>query len=438
VPLSWPCSTSSVRDDKIYVTTSCVCQSLSERLCHLLLLLRYCCMRSAVALALSRTGVGPWSVGPEVMWVFYNGGENGLAARGFVCDGCASSPSRPIPDNDNNARQQASCSAAEACGEMVELGQYGVAARQRGAARQKVIDLRGVVAHLLLRRLQGSALPCTAVSGVLPVLLPAVVIRGEALALAAGLAAVIGRCRALRGASLVVAGRVRLVVGRLIEVGQDAGAAWQLSDARLQELDLRDRIAHPLLRRLQGCALPCTAVGGVLQVLRPAVVIRRDALALAAVLAAVLGRRRALRGASIVAAGRARPAGRLARDPRDARHGRGAGCGRRGGAMAGRTLTRRYAEVTHPRIDRASRKVRGIVHGIILHVAGACISRCCDRLAHAALLPGEDVAALGVRGWQPGREQLIQQSAGGIRRPTEHWYHTAGLGEEIAVGQRAR
>ena len=40
---------------------------------------------------------------------------------------------------------------------MVELGQYGVAARQRGAARQKEIDLRGVLAHLLLRRLQGSA-----------------------------------------------------------------------------------------------------------------------------------------------------------------------------------------------------------------------------------------------------------------------------------------
>ena len=72
MPSSWPCSTSSVRDDKIYVTTSCVCQSLSERLCHLLLLLRYCCMRSAVALALSRTSVGPWSMGPEVMWVSYN------------------------------------------------------------------------------------------------------------------------------------------------------------------------------------------------------------------------------------------------------------------------------------------------------------------------------------------------------------------------------
>ena len=84
------------------------------------------------------------------------------------------------------------------------------------------------------------------------------------------LAAVLGRRRALRGASLVAAGRVRLVVGRLIEVGQDAGAAWQLGDARLPELDLRDRIAHLLLRRLQGSALPCTAVGGVLPVLRPA------------------------------------------------------------------------------------------------------------------------------------------------------------------------
>ena len=32
----------------------------------------YCYMRSAVAFVLSRTGVGPWSVGPEVMWVPYN------------------------------------------------------------------------------------------------------------------------------------------------------------------------------------------------------------------------------------------------------------------------------------------------------------------------------------------------------------------------------
>ena len=62
MPSSWPCSTSSVRDDKINVKLP-VCAGLS---------LSSATACAAVALALPRTSVGPWSMGPEVMWVSYN------------------------------------------------------------------------------------------------------------------------------------------------------------------------------------------------------------------------------------------------------------------------------------------------------------------------------------------------------------------------------